>query len=68
MESNERSLVLQRQRQLKWKSLDWLEAVLMMLCGLTLAGFCTSVILDIITRELRMPWLDRKSTRLNSSH
>ena len=53
----ENALVLRRQRQLKWKSLDWLEAVLMLLCGFTLAGFCTSVILDIVTRELRMPWL-----------
>ena len=55
--SDERSLVVQRQRQLKWPALDWLEAVLMMLCGVTLAGFCTSVIFDIVTRELRMPWL-----------
>ena len=54
---DERSLVLPRQRQLKWKALDWLEVVLMVLCGATLAGFCTSVILDIVTRELRMPWL-----------
>jgi TRAP-type C4-dicarboxylate transport system permease small subunit len=53
----EHTLVLQRQRQLKWKSLDWLESVLMVLCGVTLAGFCTSVILDILTRELRMPLL-----------
>ena len=49
---DERSLVLPRQRQLKWKALDWLEVVLMVLCGATLAGFCTSVILDIVTREL----------------
>jgi TRAP-type C4-dicarboxylate transport system permease small subunit len=53
----ERSLVLRRQQKLKWRSLDWLEATLMVLCGITLAGFCTSVILDIVTRELRMPWL-----------
>src|SRR5262250_820405 len=57
MAESEHSLGLQRQRQLKWKSLDWLESTLMVLCGLTLAGFCTSVILDIVTRELRMPWL-----------
>ena len=37
--ADERSLVLQRQRQLKWKQLDWLESVLMMLCGLTLFAF-----------------------------
>jgi TRAP-type C4-dicarboxylate transport system permease small subunit len=57
MEGSERSLVLQRQRKLKWKQLDWLESVLMVLCGITLAGFCSSVILDIVTRELRAPWL-----------
>ena len=55
--SGETALVLVRQRQLKWKSLDWLEAVLMTLCGFTLAGFCTSVICDIVTREIGRPWL-----------
>ena len=29
----------------------------MMLCGFTLAAFCTSVILDIVTREIGRPWL-----------
>ncbi len=57
MADNEQSLVLQRQRQLKWRSLDWLESLLMMLCGFTLAAFCTSVILDIVTREIGRPWL-----------
>jgi TRAP-type C4-dicarboxylate transport system permease small subunit len=57
MEDSERSLVLQRQRQLKWKSLDWLESVLMMLCGFTLAAFSLSVICDIVTREIGRPWL-----------
>ena len=37
--------------------LDPLETVLMMLCGLLLFGFCTTVILDIITREIGRPWL-----------
>jgi len=55
--ADENALVLKRQRQLKWRSLDWLEAVLMMLCGITLAGFCASVICDIITREIGRPWL-----------
>ena len=55
MADNEQSLVLQRQRQLKWRSLDWLESLLMMLCGFTLAAFCTSVILDTIPRELGRP-------------
>ena len=53
----ERSLVLQRQRRLKWPALDWLEAVLMMLCGFTLAGFCAAVVADIITRTIGAPWL-----------
>ena len=57
MADKEQSLVLQRQRQLKWRSLDWLESLLMMLCGFTLAAFCTSVILDIVTREIGRPWL-----------
>lgn len=54
---DERSLVLNRQRQLKWKSLDWLEATLMMLCGFTLAAFSLSVVCDIVTREIGHPWL-----------
>src|SRR5579883_280805 len=57
MEHGERSLVLQRQRQLKWRALDWVEAVLMTLCGITLFAFCTSVVLDIVTREIGHPWL-----------
>ena len=55
--AQENALVLARQRQLKWKALDWLETVLMVLCGFTLAGFCTSVICDIVTREIGRPWL-----------
>jgi TRAP-type C4-dicarboxylate transport system permease small subunit len=50
-------LVLRRQRHLKWRALDPLEAVLMVLCGILLAGFCTTVICDIITREIGRPWL-----------
>jgi TRAP-type C4-dicarboxylate transport system permease small subunit len=53
----ERSLVLQRQRQLKWPALDWLEAVLMVLCGVTLAAFSLSVVCDIVTRTIGAPWL-----------
>ena len=50
-------LVSQRQRHLKWRALDPLERVLMILCGILLFGFCTTVIFDIITREIRHPWL-----------
>src|SRR5438045_2630579 len=50
-------LVLETQRHLKWRSLDHLEAVTMVLCGLCLAGFSTSVFLDVLTRTLAAPWL-----------
>jgi TRAP-type C4-dicarboxylate transport system permease small subunit len=50
-------LVLGRQRHLKWRALDGLELVLMIACGLTLFGFCTTVCLDIVTRTIGHPWL-----------
>ena len=50
-------LVLNRQRHLKWRALDPLETALMLLCGLLLFGFCSTVIFDIITREIGRPWL-----------
>jgi TRAP-type C4-dicarboxylate transport system permease small subunit len=51
------SLVLERQRHLKWRALDRLEQVLMLLCGVTLFGFSVSVTLDILTRTIGRPWL-----------
>jgi TRAP-type C4-dicarboxylate transport system permease small subunit len=50
-------LVLPRQRHLKWSALDGLERWLMVLCGVTLLGFSTSVICDIVTRTIGHPWL-----------
>lgn len=50
-------LVLQRQRNLKWRALDPLEVVLMILCGALLFGFSLSVCCDIVTRLLGSPWL-----------
>jgi TRAP-type C4-dicarboxylate transport system permease small subunit len=50
-------LVLNRQRHLKWRALDRLETILMIICGLTLFGFSVSVALDILTRTLGYPWL-----------
>ena len=50
-------LVLQRQRHLKWKVLDPLERLLMVLCGVLLFGFSLSVCCDIVTRLLGAPWL-----------
>jgi len=50
-------LVQKRQRHLKWRALDGLELVLMMLCGLLLFGFTSTVMFDIVTREIGRPWL-----------
>jgi|ERR1022692_107853 TRAP-type C4-dicarboxylate transport system permease small subunit len=50
-------LVLERQRHLKWRAFDVLELVLMMLCGLLLFGFSTTVMFDIVTRTIGHPWL-----------
>jgi TRAP-type C4-dicarboxylate transport system permease small subunit len=50
-------LVLPRQRHLKWPALDGLERWLMVVCGVTLLGFSTSVICDIVTRTIGHPWL-----------
>jgi TRAP-type C4-dicarboxylate transport system permease small subunit len=50
-------LVLQRQHHLKWRSLDRLELVLMLLCGLLCFGFSLSVTADIVTRTIGRPWL-----------
>ncbi|MGJ4953570.1 TRAP transporter small permease [Bradyrhizobium sp. HKCCYLS20291] len=50
-------LVLKRQRHLKWRQLDSIELVLMMLCGALCFGFSLSVTADIITRTIGHPWL-----------
>src|SRR5580693_7053506 len=50
-------LVLQRQRHLKWRALDRLELILMMLCGALCFGFSMSVTADIVTRTIGHPWL-----------
>jgi TRAP-type C4-dicarboxylate transport system permease small subunit len=50
-------LVLQRQHHLKWRWLDWLELVLMIVCGMLCLGFSLSVAFDILTRTIGHPWL-----------
>ena len=50
-------LVLQRQRHLKWRALDRLELILMILCGTLCFGFSLSVTADIVTRTIGHPWL-----------
>jgi TRAP-type C4-dicarboxylate transport system permease small subunit len=52
-----KKLVLERQRHLKWRAFDVLELALMILCGLLLFGFATTVIFDIVTRTIGHPWL-----------
>jgi TRAP-type C4-dicarboxylate transport system permease small subunit len=49
------ALVLQEQRHLKWRSLDPLENMLMVLCGIAITGFSVVVLADIITRALGHP-------------
>jgi TRAP-type C4-dicarboxylate transport system permease small subunit len=50
-------LLLPRQRHLKWRALDLLEMVMMIICGLILFGFSLSVCADIVTRTVGHPWL-----------
>jgi TRAP-type C4-dicarboxylate transport system permease small subunit len=50
-------LVLRRQRHLKWRALDKLELALMVLCGVLLFGFSSTVVFDIVTRTIGHPWL-----------
>jgi TRAP-type C4-dicarboxylate transport system permease small subunit len=51
------SLVLQTDRNLKWKAFDILELILMILCGITLAAIVILVFFDVITRLIGRPWL-----------
>src|SRR5215813_7270513 len=50
-------LVLQEQRNLKWRMLDPLENTLMILCGICITGFSVLVLADVITRAIGAPWL-----------
>lgn len=54
---NFRGLVLQEQRHLKWRALDPLEQVLMILGGIAITGFCVLVMCDVVTRLIGRPWL-----------
>ncbi|HTQ82483.1 MAG TPA: TRAP transporter small permease [Pseudolabrys sp.] len=50
-------LVIARHHHLKWQALDPLEHVLMVLCGISIIGFTSSVFLDVLTRQLHYPFL-----------
>jgi len=52
-----RALVLKRHRHLKWAALDPLEGLLMILCGVCIAMFTLTVLCDVVTRLIGVPWL-----------
>jgi TRAP-type transport system small permease protein len=51
------SLVSSRERHLKWRALDPLEAALYLAGGACIIGFSVSVLLDVLTRQIGHPWL-----------
>ena len=51
------SIVLATDRHLKWRAFDRLEHALMLLCGVCLAGFTLSTLIDVVTRETGHPLL-----------
>ena len=57
MAADMRALILQRHRRLKWKALDPLEALLMILCGVCIFMFTLTVFCDVVTRTIGAPWL-----------
>jgi TRAP-type C4-dicarboxylate transport system permease small subunit len=58
------SLVLERQRHLKWRWLDPVEQALMVMCGLALGGFSCTVFFDVVTRSIGHPvlWVQEVTT------
>ena len=52
-----RALILQRHRHLKWRAFDWLEALLMILCGVCIFMFTLAALCDVVTRAIGAPWL-----------
>ena len=56
-DNHHRSLILQRHRHLKWRAFDWLEALLMVLCGVCIAMFTLAVLCDVVTRAIGTPWM-----------
>ena len=46
-----------RQRYLKWRWCDAVEAIVMVLCGIAITGFTTTVFLDVTSRAIGRPWL-----------
>lgn len=50
-------MVSPRERHLKWRALDPVEAVLSIACGVAIIGFSLSVLFDVVTRQIGHPWL-----------
>ncbi|HET9716974.1 MAG TPA: TRAP transporter small permease [Pseudolabrys sp.] len=57
-------LVLNEQRHLKWRALDPLEHILMILCGICITGFSVVVLADVVTRAIGYPWLFAQETMM----
>lgn len=59
-------LVSQHERHLKTRKLDYLEYVLLLLAGVCLFGFTTTVFLDVVTRLAQAPllWLQEATITL----
>src|ERR1700680_1947996 len=55
--ADDRSLVLQRQRRLKWRGRDWLGSPPRMRGGAAPICFRPSVVCDIVPRPIGAPWL-----------
>ena len=58
-------LVLQEQRHLKWRALDPIENLLMIVCGIAISGFSLVVLADIITRALGHPLFWAQETMMS---
>lgn len=53
-----RTLVSSKARHLKWRALDVLEEALLVLSGLLLLGFISTVVADAALRTMLHPWLE----------
>jgi TRAP-type C4-dicarboxylate transport system permease small subunit len=59
------ALVLQEQRHLKWRALDPVENLLMILCGIAITSFSVVVLADIVTRALGHPLFWAQETMMS---
>jgi TRAP-type C4-dicarboxylate transport system permease small subunit len=57
-------LVLNEQRHLKWRVLDPIEHILMVLCGVCITSFSIVVFGDVIMRAIGHPWLLAQETMM----